>query len=169
MLACSSFATVRASRTKRSASTGDGVWPRSSTLTATSRRSALSRTRNTAAKPPSPSRAPTLNSSPRASWRRARSVERSSDMADAKPRKTRQVALGTTALVALVWLLGVWPPPVWWRTHWPRQTARSEEHTSELQSRENLVCRLLLEKKKKKQNTTKSKKKKTKTTKGQTR
>src|SRR5690606_39563182 len=27
-------------------------------------------------------------------------------------------------------------------------TARSEEHTSELQSRENLVCRLLLEKKK---------------------
>src|SRR5690606_40225064 len=29
-----------------------------------------------------------------------------------------------------------------------RQLARSEEHTSELQSRENLVCRLLLEKKK---------------------
>src|SRR5690606_42088741 len=29
--------------------------------------------------------------------------------------------------------------------------SRSEEHTSELQSRENLVCRLLLEKKKKKQ------------------
>src|SRR5690606_39320191 len=27
-------------------------------------------------------------------------------------------------------------------------TVRSEEHTSELQSRENLVCRLLLEKKK---------------------
>src|SRR5690606_39860529 len=29
---------------------------------------------------------------------------------------------------------------------------RSEEHTSELQSRENLVCRLLLEKKKKRTN-----------------
>src|SRR5690606_39793937 len=29
------------------------------------------------------------------------------------------------------------------------QPPRSEEHTSELQSRENLVCRLLLEKKKK--------------------
>src|SRR5690606_40458936 len=29
-----------------------------------------------------------------------------------------------------------------------RVKARSEEHTSELQSRENLVCRLLLEKKK---------------------
>src|SRR5215203_6875548 len=32
----------------------------------------------------------------------------------------------------------------------PRRTARSEEHTSELQSRQYLVCRLLLEKKKKK-------------------
>src|SRR6266511_6438951 len=31
-----------------------------------------------------------------------------------------------------------------------RRDGRSEEHTSELQSRENLVCRLLLEKKKKK-------------------
>src|SRR5690606_39748849 len=30
-----------------------------------------------------------------------------------------------------------------------RAEPRSEEHTSELQSRENLVCRLLLEKKKK--------------------
>src|SRR5690242_21280521 len=33
---------------------------------------------------------------------------------------------------------------------------RSEEHTSELQSHVNLVCRLLLEKKKKKSKTTKS-------------
>src|SRR2546427_7109528 len=31
--------------------------------------------------------------------------------------------------------------------------ARSEEHTSELQSQSNLVCRLLLEKKKKQNNT----------------
>src|SRR5690606_41590009 len=31
----------------------------------------------------------------------------------------------------------------------PQTWTRSEEHTSELQSRENLVCRLLLEKKKK--------------------
>src|SRR5438874_6179975 len=38
---------------------------------------------------------------------------------------------------------------------------RSEEHTSELQSRRDLVCRLLLEKKKKKKKqTTKEKKKK---------
>src|SRR5215475_3128681 len=37
---------------------------------------------------------------------------------------------------------------------------RSEEHTSELQSRENLVCRLLLEKKKKKKKKIKKNKKK---------
>src|SRR5690606_41277944 len=35
----------------------------------------------------------------------------------------------------------------------PAEHPRSEEHTSELQSRENLVCRLLLEKKKKTQRT----------------
>src|SRR5436309_11505888 len=34
-------------------------------------------------------------------------------------------------------------------TCWGFAAVRSEEHTSELQSRENLVCRLLLEKKKK--------------------
>src|SRR3712207_7359397 len=33
-------------------------------------------------------------------------------------------------------------------------TSRSEEHTSELQSRQYLVCRLLLEKKNKQKNTT---------------
>src|SRR5690242_21256987 len=36
----------------------------------------------------------------------------------------------------------------------PPQATRSEEHTSELQSHVNLVCRLLLEKKKKKQKQT---------------
>src|SRR2546430_6250892 len=35
-------------------------------------------------------------------------------------------------------------------------TSRSEEHTSELQSQSNLVCRLLLEKKKKKRKITAS-------------
>src|SRR5712664_4957408 len=40
---------------------------------------------------------------------------------------------------------------------------RSEEHTSELQSRSDLVCRLLLEKKKKKKKKKKTKKKKKKT------
>src|SRR3712207_8750806 len=42
-----------------------------------------------------------------------------------------------------------------WRQRWPPplqragRSPRSEEHTSELQSRQYLVCRLLLEKKKK--------------------
>src|SRR5690606_40103788 len=37
-----------------------------------------------------------------------------------------------------------------WLWHWAQKLGlRSEEHTSELQSRENLVCRLLLEKKNK--------------------
>src|SRR5690606_39786639 len=39
-------------------------------------------------------------------------------------------------------MLGLSAPRPW------RDGLRSEEHTSELQSRENLVCRLLLEKKK---------------------
>src|SRR5688572_32744466 len=38
----------------------------------------------------------------------------------------------------------------------PVSDSRSEEHTSELQSQSNLVCRLLLEKKKKRQPTQKS-------------
>src|SRR5690349_23941324 len=44
-----------------------------------------------------------------------------------------------------------------------RRESRSEEHTSELQSRRDLVCRLLLEKKKKKnrKQTKKQKQKKT--------
>src|SRR2546430_17687389 len=37
------------------------------------------------------------------------------------------------------------------RGGWERPGDRSEEHTSELQSQSNLVCRLLLEKKKKNQ------------------
>src|SRR5690606_41964573 len=37
-------------------------------------------------------------------------------------------------------------PPPRRRRRSPRSPRRSEEHTSELQSRENLVCRLLLEK-----------------------
>src|SRR5947209_17272278 len=38
----------------------------------------------------------------------------------------------------------------WCAIPWVRLCQRSEEHTSELQSRQYLVCRLLLEKKKKK-------------------
>src|SRR5690606_40274808 len=40
------------------------------------------------------------------------------------------------------------PMPGWRSSRGSRTLSRSEEHTSELQSREKLVCRLLLEKKK---------------------
>src|SRR5256885_5012573 len=44
-----------------------------------------------------------------------------------------------------------WRDRAWWiRRRRPGAIRRSEEHTSELQSPCNLVCRLLLEKKKKK-------------------
>src|SRR5436309_6972122 len=43
-------------------------------------------------------------------------------MAVQKDRIARRVVLWTAALF-LVWLFGVWPPPVWWRTHEPRCTA----------------------------------------------
>src|SRR3712207_6946993 len=46
-------------------------------------------------------------------------------------------------------VLAKWP--VWWlhrRLDFGNHRGRSEEHTSELQSRQYLVCRLLLEKKK---------------------
>src|SRR2546427_907911 len=47
--------------------------------------------------------------------------------------------------------LRIWPPPsAFPQITFPRRSSRSEEHTSELQSQSNLVCRLLLEKKKKK-------------------
>src|SRR2546430_6738631 len=57
--------------------------------------------------------------------------------------------------------LPIWPPPglrgaardvlsgAPWRVERRPRQQRSEEHTSELQSQSNLVCRLLLEKKKK--------------------
>src|SRR2546422_5319683 len=74
---------------------------------------------------------------------------------------TRSSELPAYASVALMFssVCRVWPViPVSasWRVPgttpiWPeRYSMRSEEHTSELQSRLHLVCRLLLEKKKKK-------------------
>src|SRR5206468_11007588 len=50
------------------------------------------------------------------------------------------------AVVPLVLVSFTWPAGI---TH--KMCFRSEEHTSELQSRSDLVCRLLLEKKKKQQ------------------
>src|SRR5688572_32715996 len=57
-----------------------------------------------------------------------------------------KVALLVVLLGLAAW--GIWSMSV--REARMRETRRSEEHTSELQSQSNLVCRLLLEKKKKK-------------------
>src|SRR5438309_8573145 len=55
----------------------------------------------------------------------------------------RIVPVARSARVAYIWARAVSPK---WRSS---SDARSEEHTSELQSQFHLVCRLLLEKKKK--------------------
>jgi len=38
--------------------------------------------------------------------------------------------LGTPVVAFAAWLLFVWPPPSWWRTHWPERTAfqRMRQH-----------------------------------------
>src|SRR3989442_8463119 len=59
-----------------------------------------------------------------------------------RPRRGLLVAAATVPLIGLVVL--AWMPPK------QGPPARSEEHTSELQSRPHLVCRLLLEKKNRK-------------------
>src|SRR5690349_23713499 len=79
-------------------------------------------------------------------------TRRSSDLCDSAERSSSRLSAkrarrqsGSSGVV------GAWPPAAAMRF-----SARSEEHTSELQSRRDLVCRLLLEKKKnKKQNTKK--------------
>src|SRR5437660_4315434 len=57
------------------------------------------------------------------------------------------------AILATLFMMGVWHLIRRLREYIAHYTyKRSEEHTSELQSRGHLVCRLLLEKKKKKKN-----------------
>src|SRR2546427_6752358 len=65
----------------------------------------------------------------------------------AQPRRGGRRAGGVDSEPGLV---GGGPDAVHPRTEFPDRRLRSEEHTSELQSQSNLVCRLLLEKKKKK-------------------
>src|SRR5687768_17764627 len=68
---------------------------------------------------------------------------------------TVDIALPSTVMSSEADLFGVFEMPylVKDREHM-KKIERSEEHTSELQSRLHLVCRLLLEKKKKKKNRT---------------
>src|SRR3712207_7023804 len=56
--------------------------------------------------------------------------------------------VGLEAEPILRFLSGVGAPGFAQSWVWPLSRERSEEHTSELQSRQYLVCRLLLEKKK---------------------
>src|SRR5204863_9932852 len=57
-----------------------------------------------------------------------------------RPADRRTLSAVTAAVVAILLAVVALSVPVGW--------SRSEEHTSELQSRRDLVCRLLLEKKK---------------------
>lgn len=48
----------------------------------------------------------------------------------AASRRRLRHALGGAGLALVVWMFGVWPPPVWWRRHWPRCTAMMREHAA---------------------------------------
>ena len=50
--------------------------------------------------------------------------------ATSQRRPALRLALRMTALALLVWLFGVWPPPLWWRAHWPRCTAMMRQHAA---------------------------------------
>src|SRR5438034_1492908 len=63
------------------------------------------------------------------------------------PTKTTKEPSSISRLASLMMLTGC------------GKTTRSEEHTSELQSHSDLVCRLLLEKKKKRHSTTRTRQK----------
>src|SRR2546427_8698140 len=64
-----------------------------------------------------------------------------------------------TTPITRSWFSSTGPCSIWASKYAPTAGARSEEHTSELQSQSNLVCRLLLEKKKKKKANNKRKRK----------
>src|SRR5699024_12027474 len=75
-------------------------------------------------------------------------------MGTGRPERVENIATTTTSLPLTVW---IWETtsisasmylPILSRKVAPSNICRSEEHTSELQSRFDLVCRLLLEKKK---------------------
>src|SRR3712207_8291937 len=75
---------------------------------------------------------------------RARVTNHTRNAAAPRPFQRVMTAERSTAYMDVLGLLDALGPA---KLHVPEQ--RSEEHTSELQSRQYLVCRLLLEKKKK--------------------
>src|SRR5688572_32419914 len=62
-------------------------------------------------------------------------------------RKRLWLVLGVVALITMLAIVYVARKPDLYEAQARVQVDRSEEHTSELQSQSNLVCRLLLEKK----------------------
>src|SRR5690606_42085964 len=81
-------------------------------------------------------------------------TRRSSDLKQYWGLNRSGVKTTSSILAAILFLPCVWQQNLNRSGRWIFQYGiflkiRSEEHTSELQSRENLVCRLLLEKKKK--------------------
>src|SRR5690606_41593771 len=88
-------------------------------------------------------------------------TRRSSDLSPhakmAEKGEVRHIQTWLIRLYPLYADISSWTPLIWYRRYrgdllglpHPITACRSEEHTPELQSRENLVCRLLLEKKNK--------------------
>src|SRR2546427_8669457 len=74
---------------------------------------------------------------------------RSKDAPFSQPILSKFVSDGTLKMLAYLTILYDPHPPQLVGIEEPENYLRSEEHTSELQSQSNLVCRLLLEKKKK--------------------
>src|SRR5690606_40637176 len=81
---------------------------------------------------------PSRDSTPAWTWGNGTSRSSTSSLLRSVPRRSRGFRASTCA--------GRESSSAWPRTSCA-SGKRSEEHTSELQSRENLVCRLLLEKK----------------------
>src|SRR5688572_31336483 len=73
-------------------------------------------------------------------WQTARIRESKRALPNARHRNKRDAQSIPSARSAPTWAFHHVPI-------WPAADCRSEEHTSELQSQSNLVCRLLLEKK----------------------
>jgi len=44
-------------------------------------------------------------------------------LAEQRPRRVVRRILVVGLGLFVVWLVGVWPPPVWWKSHWPAKTA----------------------------------------------
>src|SRR3712207_8788535 len=77
---------------------------------------------------------------------RARATRATPGIRDASGVTKMKTGQFLILMLSALCLLQACPPP---SGPGPDPTTRSEEHTSELQSRQYLVCRLLLEKKKK--------------------